>query len=309
MSDLSKFRGIFPPMVTPFKDNEDLDEKSLRRLTNFLIDNGIHGLTPCGSSGEFYTLSFDERERVVEIVLEENGGRVPVIAGSGYSGTRVTIQIAQKLETMGVDALMIMPPYYFLPTRQGIKAHFKAIGENVGIPVFVYDNPSASKVDLPPAFIAELFELPNIDCVKLSNGGSISPVEKARLIKSLVGDNNVVFSGADMLFYYANVLDCIDGAIIGLPQAFPEDYVAIYDEIKAGNVDRAHALHRKYLDICALAFTEVGKATRYPCYFKQLACWRGIIDCPMVRRPMLPMEQYRLGMLETAFKAAGYEKA
>ena len=308
MADLGKFRGIFPPMVTPFKENEDLDEKSLRSLTRFVIDNGIHGLTPCGSSGEFYTLSFEERERVVEIVLEENNGRVPVIAGSGYSGTRVTIEIAKKLEKMGVDALMIMPPYYFLPTREGIKEHFRAIGQSVGIPVFIYDNPNATKVDLPPAFIAELFELPNIDCVKLSNGGALSPVEKARQIKALVGDKNVVFSGADMLFYYANALDCIDGAIIGLPQAFPEDYVAMYENIKAGKVDDAHALHRKYLDICALAFTEVGKSTRYPCFFKLLAHWRGVIDCPMVRRPMLPLEDHRVKMLETAFEAAGYKK-
>src|SRR6202030_764476 len=165
MGTRTSFRGSFTALVTPFR-NGSVDEKAFRGLVLWQIDEGTNGLVPVGTTGESPTLSHDEHKQVVEWCVEEARGRVPVIAGAGSNSTREAVDLAQHAEQAGADAVLVVTPYYNKPTQEGLYQHFKAVNDAIGIPIFIYNIPGRSVIDMSVDTMKRCYELKNIAGVK-----------------------------------------------------------------------------------------------------------------------------------------------
>ena len=193
MTHQRRFRGSLTALVTPFRDGAP-DEEAFRAHVSWQIENGTQGLVPVGTTGESPTLSHDEHKRVVEWCVNEAKGRVPVIAGAGSNNTAEAIDLAKHAEEAGADALLVVTPYYNKPTQEGLYQHFKAVNDAVGIPIFIYNIPPRSVIDMSVATMARLYELKNIVGVKdaTANIGRVSQQRHA------MGPEFVQLSGEDM---------------------------------------------------------------------------------------------------------------
>jgi 4-hydroxy-tetrahydrodipicolinate synthase len=185
--------GSMTALVTPFRDGK-VDEAGFRALIDWQIENGTQGLVPVGTTGESPTLSHDEHKRVVEICIAQNKGRAVVIAGAGSNNTREAIELAVHAEKAGADAVLVVTPYYNKPTQEGLYQHFKAVNDAIGIPVFIYNIPPRSVVDMSVETMARLYELKNIVGVKDATG-NLARVSQQR---HAMGDDFIQLSGEDM---------------------------------------------------------------------------------------------------------------
>lgn len=189
---MASFRGTYTVMVTPFiDDGQDIDRAGLRRLVNWQIEEGIHGLIPLGSTGEFLSISREERQEIIEICVDAANGRVPVLIGTGHEATPDVIELSQEAERLGADGVMIIPPFYSSPTPDELFVHYQRIAEAISLPIMVYNNPATANVDLTPPILARLAEIDNITCVKEST----LEVTRVRDIIELCGDKLDVFGG------------------------------------------------------------------------------------------------------------------
>lgn len=193
MTTLTNFKGAFTALVTPFGADGELDEGAFRAHVEWQIANGVHGLVPVGTTGESPTLSHDEHRRVVEWCIAEAKGRVPVMAGAGSNNTREAIDLAQHAEQAGADALLVVTPYYNKPSQEGMYQHFRAVNDAVGIPIFIYNIPGRSIVDMSTDTMKRLYELKNIVGVKDATG-NISRISMQRLA---MGEDFLQLSGDD----------------------------------------------------------------------------------------------------------------
>jgi 4-hydroxy-tetrahydrodipicolinate synthase len=187
------FTGSLPALVTPFKGDK-IDEAALRGLVAWQIESGSSGLVPVGTTGESPTLSHAEHKRVVEIVIAEAKGRVPVIAGAGSNNTTEAIDLAVHAEKAGADAILVVTPYYNKPTQEGMYQHFKAVNDAVGIPIIIYNIPPRSVVDMSVETMARLYELKNIAGVKDATA-NLARVSQQR---HAMGPDFIQLSGEDM---------------------------------------------------------------------------------------------------------------
>ena len=187
------FTGSMPALVTPFKSGK-VDEQALRALVEWQIENGSTGLVPVGTTGESPTLSHDEHKRVVEIVIDQNKGRVPVIAGAGSNNTIEAIDLAVHAEKAGADAVLVVTPYYNKPTQEGMYQHFKAVNDAIGIPIIIYNIPPRSVVDMSVETMTRLYELKNIAGVKDATA-NLARVSQQR---HAMGPDFIQLSGEDM---------------------------------------------------------------------------------------------------------------
>jgi 4-hydroxy-tetrahydrodipicolinate synthase len=191
-----KYRGLYTVVCTPFDPDGGVDEATLRRHLRWLIDEcQVHGIIPCGSTGEFAFLTEQERKQVVEITVDEVKKLLPVIAGAAACSTRETIQYAQCYQDMGVDAVMVVPPYYGHLSQEELYYHFSTLARNVDLPVMLYNNPGTSGSDMLPALIARLAEFDNITAIKESTGIMQRVVD----ILQRCGDRLEVLCGCDTL--------------------------------------------------------------------------------------------------------------
>ena len=163
------FKGSNVALVTPFKNNQ-LDEENYIKLIHFHIENGTNGLVPAGTTGESPTLSHDEHQKVIELCVKESNGKLPVIAGTGSNSTEEAISLTKHAEKIGANGALIVTPYYNKPTQEGLYQHYKAINDNCGIPILIYNIPGRSVIDMSVDTMARLFELKNIVGVKDATG-------------------------------------------------------------------------------------------------------------------------------------------
>jgi len=188
------FHGSMPALVTPFANGE-LDENAFVKFIEWQISEGSHGLVPVGTTGESPTLSHAEHKRLVEICVETANGRVPVIAGAGSNNTAEAIDLARHAEMVGANALLVVTPYYNKPDQRGLYAHFKAISEATRLPIFIYNIPSRSVVDMSVDTMAKLFkECKTITGVKDATGD----LARVSLQRVAMGDSFIQLSGEDM---------------------------------------------------------------------------------------------------------------
>ena len=193
------FKGSNVALVTPFKDNK-LDEESYIKLINFHLENGTHGLVPAGTTGESPTLSHKEHEKVIELCINEAKGKIPVIAGTGSNSTEEAINLTKHAEKAGADGVLVVTPYYNKPTQEGLYQHYKAINDNCGIPIIVYNIPGRSVIDVSVDTMARMFELKNIAGVKDATG----ILERVDQHKNKMGSEFIQLTGEDGLAFEYN---------------------------------------------------------------------------------------------------------
>jgi 4-hydroxy-tetrahydrodipicolinate synthase len=183
-------------LVTPFK-NGQVDWQSLLALVNFHLENGTHGIVPCGTTGESATLSHQEHDEVIKAVIKAVKGRVPVIAGTGSNSTDEAVRLTREAEKSGADGALMISPYYNRPTQEGIYQHYKKVASEVGIPIIIYNIPGRTASKIEPETLARLSEIKNIAGVKEATGS----VDQAIDVIRLCGDRLAVFSGEDSLTF------------------------------------------------------------------------------------------------------------
>ena len=185
---MKQFRGTFTVMVTPFDAAGEVDAAGLAAFTRWQIDQGIHGLIPLGSTGEFLSLSQDERRQTV---IEAAAGRVPVLIGTGAEDTREVVRASREAEALGADGVMIIPPFYSTPTEDELYHHYKTVADAIGIPIMLYNNPATANVDLRPPLVARLAEIEACAYIKEST----LEVTRVRDIIRLCGERMTVCGG------------------------------------------------------------------------------------------------------------------
>jgi len=194
MVDISK---CFVAMITPLDENKEVVEEDLRKFVDYLIDNGVHGLVPMGTTGESATMSHDEHRKIVEIVVDQTKNRVPIIAGSGSNSTKEAIGLSQFAENTGADACLVIVPYYNKPMQSGLVAHFTKVAESVKIPIVLYNVPSRTGRNLEAETVVKLSKIKNIVAVKEASGNLD---QMMRIVKGTDDDFSLI-SGDDGLLY------------------------------------------------------------------------------------------------------------
>lgn len=244
-----KFTGIFVPNITPFKNGE-LDEKSLRHVVRYLIDSGVDGLVPNGTTGESATLNDEEKKKVLEIVLEEANGKVPVIAGTGTNDTRHTIELTKQAEELGADAVLVVTPYYNKPTQQGLVEHFKKVASSTSLPVILYNIPGRTSRNIDTSTVIELSKVNNIIGVKEASG------DMNQMMDTIRGTTDFsVLCGEDHLLF---TMSCLggDGAIAASGHILPNKFKEMHYLIKQGKIEKAREIHYFLLPMIRALFME-----------------------------------------------------
>jgi 4-hydroxy-tetrahydrodipicolinate synthase len=227
-----KPKGIIPPIVTPFTDKGQVNEKVLRLTIRHLIENGLHGLFPMGTTGEFYAVDDDEYRRALEITVDEAKGRVPVYAGCNHITTRGAIRLLKIAEEVKVDAVSVLTPMFVSQSQPELYAFFKTISEASSLPIIMYDNKPKTNVSIAPETVARLAELENIVAIKDSTGDFTHTEECLRLTRG--NDNFCMLLGRDTLIY-AGLCHGAAGAISSCANVAPRIAADIYDKYAAGD--------------------------------------------------------------------------
>lgn len=235
-SDHFRLHGVLPALVTPFASDESIDEPALRALVRHVLPH-VDGVVPCGTTGEFVYLNPDEQKRVVEIVVSEVAGRVPVIAGAGAASTQQAIQLAQQAQEAGASAVLVVTPYFLHPSDKGIYQHFYEIARAVDLPLVLYNIPQVVDAYLPRTVIEDLADIPNVVALKDSSGNLTYTME----VLELVGDRLDVMIGHDEVVLPALAGGCA-GMILASAQVFPEIWQQLYAAVQAGDLTTARAL-------------------------------------------------------------------
>jgi 4-hydroxy-tetrahydrodipicolinate synthase len=186
------FKGSITALITPFK-NGKVDDRAFQKLVEWQIDQGTHGLVPCGTTGESPTLTHDEHRRVVELCVEAAAGRVPVIAGTGSNSTTEAVELTRHAKSAGADGVLVVTPYYNKPTQEGLYLHFKAINDCADVPVIIYNIPGRSVIDMSVETMARLFKLKNVVGVK----DATANMARASQQRAALGSEFIQLSGED----------------------------------------------------------------------------------------------------------------
>jgi 4-hydroxy-tetrahydrodipicolinate synthase len=244
------FKGAITAIVTPFK-NGQLDEAAYRELIEFQIAGGIHGIVPCGTTGESPTLSHAEHKRVVETCIEQVKKRVVVIAGSGSNNTAEALELTKHAEAAGADAALMITPYYNKPTQEGLYQHYKTVASQTKIPIVVYNVPGRTSVNLLPETVARLAELPNIVGLKDATGD----LKQGCKTLELCGDKITVLSGDD---FTTLPLMCMGGkgVISVVSNVVPADMAGMCNAFFKGDLAKARELHYKMWPLIEAMFIE-----------------------------------------------------
>lgn len=237
-------RGTFTVLVTPFTgDGAAVDAAALKRLVNWQIEQGIHGLIPLGSTGEFLSCSRQERQEVIEICVREAAGRVPVYIGTGAEATFDAVDLSREAEAMGADGVMIIPPFYSAPTEDELFEHYRRIGEAISIPIMVYNNPATANVDLVPRTVERLSHIDAVRSIKEST----LEVTRVRDIIDLCGDRIDVFAG--ILGYESFWLGAV-GWVAVCSNLMPKESAELFELVAdRSDKDAALALYRRILPV------------------------------------------------------------
>ncbi len=248
------FRGSIVALITPFR-NGAVDEKSLRDLVDWHVEEGTSAIVPVGTTGESPTLDHDEHKQVIEITIDAVAGRVPVIAGTGSNSTAEAIEFTEHAKKAGADAALVVTPYYNKPTQAGLYAHYKAIADAVDIPLIVYNVPSRCVVDVSVETMAKLAELPNIVGVKDSTGELDRPV----LTTATCGKDFCQLTGED-----AGVLAFLahggHGAISVTANVAPRLWAKLHTAWRQGDAAGALAIHQRLMPLHKALFVETSPA-------------------------------------------------
>ena len=251
----TKFKGSIPAVITPFNDNEDINFDQLERHIDFLISGGSHGLVSCGTTGESPTLSHDEHKSVTEAILKFANGKVPVMSGCGSNSTKESIELVRHSEKIGVDAILLVSPYYNKPTQEGLFEHFNSISKATSLPIYLYNIPGRSVVNINIETMKRLSEIENIVGVKDATSDLSLPLET----RIECGDEFVLLSGEDATFL-SFLISGGSGCISVSANVIPSLYSKLYNFWSKGQISEAMEINNKIFPLNKVLFEETSPA-------------------------------------------------
>jgi 4-hydroxy-tetrahydrodipicolinate synthase len=281
--------GVITAMATPFAEDGALDLDAAGRLSRHLVDNGSHGIVVAGTTGESPTLSDHEKLALLEAVQDEAGDRATIVCGTGSNDTRHTVALTREACARGVDAVLVVTPYYSKPNRAGLLAHFDAVAEAAGeTPMVLYNIPSRCVINLPPELLAEIARRnPNVVAVKQANNDELGPIAGLD-----------VLAGNDEIF-----LRCLElggaGGILVASHIVGTEMRAMYEAVSGGNAGRAHEIDAELQPVY-----EALTVTSNPIPLKAALEMLGIVDGHL-RLPMVPATQEQRAVIRTALERRG----
>jgi 4-hydroxy-tetrahydrodipicolinate synthase len=288
------FEGVMTALVTPFRDGA-IDEKALRALVERQIEAGIHGLVPCGSTGESATLSHDEHGRVIEIVVDAAAGRVPVVAGTGSNNTEEAIRLTRHAKDAGATGALLISPYYNKPTQAGLVAHYEAVARAAELPLIVYNIPGRTASNILPETLAQLAQIENVVGVKESCGD----IDQIAHVVAGCPDDFAVLSGDDALALPLLAVGG-DGVISTSSNVAPREMLELVGAFRSGDAAGALVVHQKLLPLFDALFRETN-----PIPVKAALSIMGLCG-DEIRLPLTPITQPNREALQVALKELGF---
>ncbi|MGH9397531.1 MAG: 4-hydroxy-tetrahydrodipicolinate synthase [Terriglobia bacterium] len=289
-----KIRGCGTALVTPFTRDGTIDVDALRRLVQFQLREGIGFLVPCGTTGETPTLEKEEYLGVIRVVVEEAGGKVPIVAGVGGNNTRHVCDMAKTVSPLGVQAILSVAPYYNKPTQEGLFQHFKAIAESSDLPVILYNVPGRTSSNIEPATVEKLSQVPNIIGIKEASGSIVQQMEVLRLVDA----GFAVLSGDDAFTFPLMTLGGA-GIISVVSNQIPGPMSRLARLLLEGNYNEARKLNAQLLPLMQANFIETN-----PIPVKAGLAMMGMME-EVYRLPMIPMKPENRAKLEKVMAAQG----
>ena len=289
------FRGSMVAIVTPFTSNgEKIDEAALRKLVDFQIENGTSAIVPCGTTGESATLSIEEHEHVIDVIISQVAGKAKVIAGTGSNNTKEAVILTSHAKEVGADGSLIITPYYNKPTQEGIYRHFKVLSDEVDIPIIVYNIASRTGVNILPETMARISKLKNVVGVKEASGN----VAQMSEVRYLCGEDFDLISGDDALTLPLLAIGGC-GIISVVANIIPKDVADLVEACLNNDPEKARALHYKMLPLIKSMFIETN-----PMPVKTAMGMMNMIE-PALRLPMCEIQKENISILESALKEYG----
>jgi len=293
------FRGTYTVMITPFDAEGGVDLAATADFTEWQIAEGIHGLVPLGSTGEFLSLTDDEKAAVAETVIRKAAGRVPVLIGTGAESTDDVIRYSRQAEQLGADGVMIIPPFYSTPTEDELFEHYRRIGEAIALPIMIYNNPATANVDLTPRIVERLSRIDNVRYIKEST----MDVTRIRDILDFCGDRMTVFGG---IMGFESFLEGAEGWVAVGSNIMPREMAELFSLwADRRDFDGAKALYHRVLPVIRLV-----AGHRYVSGSKAALAMMGRpVGGP--RPPRLPLPEAELPSVAEALTRAGvvFDKA
>ncbi len=287
-----KFEGSYVALITPFKENGEVDEDKIRELVNYHIENGTAGIVPCGTTGEAPTLTFSEHEKVIKIVVEEVKGRIKVIAGAGSNNTDRAIELTKYAKKLGADAALSTCPYYNKPTQRGLYEHYRKIAEEAKFPIMLYNVPGRTGTNIEAETVAKLAEIPEIVAIKEATGS----LEQMIKIQDLCGDKIEILSGEDHLILPMLSIGA-KGVVSVVANIMPREMSELISSFLNREFEKAYNLHTKLYEVSRNMFIEGNPVT-----VKAAMNILGQIDNDLVRLPLVSAEQKTKDKLTKFFK-------
>jgi len=287
----SEFKGVFAAMVTSMTAEQEVDYEALDSFVEYLIESGVHGIIPLGSTGEYYALTPPEREAVVQATLDAVAGRVPVLVGTNDGSTRKVIEYSKQAQSQGAAGLLLAAPYYSLPTAGELFEHFRAIDAAVDIPIMLYNYPGRTGVDMTVDLVERLADLPNVQYVKESTGDATRVGEIIRRC----GEKITVFCGCDTLALESFLMGAA-GWVGGVVNVLPKAHAELYElAVTQKDLFAARELYYRLLPVLAL-MEGGGKYTQ----FVKAGC--ELMGHPVgpPRQPLLPPDAGEIEALNRA---------
>ncbi len=289
-------KGVIPAIITPFTKNNEIDEEGLRENIQFLIDRGVNGIVPCGTTGESATLSFAEHKRVIDIAVDASS--VPVIAGTGSNNTKEAIELTKYAETAGADGALLITPYYNKPNDSGLIKHFERIAGEVNFPIVLYNVPSRTGINLKPDVVATLAKIENITGIKEASGNL---EQISRIIELTKNEDFFILSGDDALTLPVMALGGT-GVISVAANVAPDLVVNMVDAFNRGDLEEARRAHFKLAPLIRALFLETN-----PIPVKK-ACELIGLAAGELRMPLAPLSRENEEVLKKAIENLDIKK-
>ena len=295
-----KFEGTYVAMVTPFKEDGTIDEEGYRQNINYLIDQGVNGLVAAGTTGESATMTHDEHQKVVELLIDEVDGKVTTIAGTGSNSTSEAIELTKFALDAGADSALVITPYYNKPQQHALIEHYRSIAEKNDIPIIAYNVPSRTGINMDVETIVELAKIDNVDAVKEASGSvdKVSDIYRALSLEGLEDDFSIL-SGEDSLTLPLMSVGAT-GVISASANIDAKRMVLMVDSILNDDYTRAMELHYEMLDIIRALFIESN-----PVPVKTAMNLMGMPSGPL-RKPLCEMKEENLEVLKKALKDSNF---
>lgn len=286
----TEIKGVIPALITPFDENENFDEVRMRKIVNWLIDEKVDGFYLIGSTGEGFLMTPEERKKVVEVVVDEVNGRVPVIVHVGAISTKISIDLSKHAESVGADAISSVPPFYWRFDENHIFKYYEDIASSVSIPMIIYNVPLTGLLGFD--FIVRLSTIPNVKGVKYT----AYTHQNIYKIKDACGDDFLVFSGADEMAV-SGLFNGADGIVGSFYSMLPDLFVRLYDNIKNDKFDEA-----QHLQQCAVAIIDASLKYDYYSVIKEGMKLIGI-DAGYVRAPFINVTPEQMESVKKEFRS------